>query len=142
MSVNDLTNTTWLFNSSISYMSRNTGYPLDFTDAGGNTWHKMTIRTDGIRYAYDDSSYTTVNNNGSWVNNNYKTIHITGGTSVNVDALISWLESNATQQSDPPVVQTIGKIFAGTKKVKKIYIGTKKVKKVYVGTKLSYEDNN
>lgn len=100
MSVTDLTNTSWLLNNSVSYMSRNTSFPLDFIDANGNSWHKMTIRTDGIRYAENDSSYTSVYN-GSWVDEGYKTIYITGGVSVNANALLDWFNANGTQVANP-----------------------------------------
>lgn len=93
MSVSDLTNTTWLFNDVISYMS--SSWSIDFIS--NNTNYTIIRNRYDMYIAYDSTNAYDFDQN-IWVNNAYKTIAITGGTDVTNSTLISWLEANATLQ--------------------------------------------
>ena len=114
MSVQDLTNTTWIIDDE----------PTSSIDSEGSIgWESLLF---DINFTSNQTNYTSLslycdyqtsldisyNNimvwNGwtqdgrtpppSWTNVNYKTIEITGGDDVNDETLIGWLEANATQQ--------------------------------------------
>ena len=94
MSVQDLTNTTWVFNSNVSGLSSASHqYNINFTSNGVN----YTLINEQI-VSNDTIHYDTVRVfRSAWVDEAYRTITITGGTDVTNAALISWLEANATQ---------------------------------------------
>lgn len=106
MSVQDLTNTTWIIHDtpqqdtslefeeySISFISNESNYTI------------LRLTNDFMEYVDIEYNYTKVWNGftaypnaGSWTNAAYKTINITGGTDVTNANLITWLEANATLQ--------------------------------------------
>lgn len=106
MSVQNLTNTTWLINDepwqdssyedesyNITFESNNTQYSAlrlynDFT-SDVDIYYGSTLVWNG---------WTATAPFRAWSNNAYKTIVITGGTDVTNATLIEWLENNATQQ--------------------------------------------
>lgn len=112
MSVQDLTNTTWVFKSEEEITIGGEGnvitYNISFT-SNNKSYIKMQMVNDmGDRFidyfygsgsAQYDSAFV-----GDWTDNSYKTINITGGTDVTNATLISWLEANATQQVEPVAV--------------------------------------
>jgi len=107
MAISDLTGTTWVFNA----------ISTDSFTAVGNQWDINFISNSTnysiLEQVFDDDSelgkiyYNTTNvfnvaygdEDGLWEDEAYKTIEITGGTDVTNSTLISWLETNATQQS-------------------------------------------
>ena len=86
----DLTGTTWLFDETISSGSGNISW--NFT-SNGNNYTSILV---GSSMSYGK---TIVYSNGSWTNNNYRTIAITGGTHATSSAWIEWLMERATQIS-------------------------------------------
>ena len=115
-SVSDLTNTTWIINNSPDVqvtMSEET-YNITFT-SNNSTFVRLGIVYDigsdmgdgplnqGLNYYYDSYSSDKVYNSRTniWNNDAYKTIEITGGEDVTNSTLISWLQTNATQQTPP-----------------------------------------
>lgn len=94
----DLTNTTWVFNNEIStYPSGNTTYYINFTSTNTNYTQLKLNYNDGKKNVFYD--YDSVFYGAMWLNDNYKTIEITGGTDSTNTTLIAWLTQNATQQS-------------------------------------------
>lgn len=93
MAITDLTNTTWVFNVIISVQTFLLS--LNFT-SNDNNYTGMVIQTGtGGKLDYDS---TRVYTSGTWIDEAYKTINITGGTDATNTSFITWLESNATQQ--------------------------------------------
>ena len=106
MSITNLTNTVWEFTSLPSYSSTLSTLQknINFISNGTNYTKIMAIteQYDDVRLNYYSSSWTQVfngYNSTPWVNNNYKTINITGGTDVTDSSLISFLETYATNRS-------------------------------------------
>lgn len=92
----DLTGTTWAFNNSVSDLP-SSQYYLNFSDNNSHYW--VILSSDGKGdISYEDGKDDTIVYNGSWVDNSYKTITITGGTDVSNPALVAWLLTNATKQ--------------------------------------------
>lgn len=124
MAVSDLTGTTWIINSSvswwssISYSSRH--FIINFTsnEQSNTRFAFENVNADDeyfVIYYYPSTNYwsSSVFNSGnyppttlSFVNQNsaYCTITITGGTDATNSDLIAWLEANAVQQV--PTVDT------------------------------------
>lgn len=99
----DLSNTTWLLNNSLTLPTGETtiGYEIDFESNSTNYDNIGFIPSLGT-LAYYDMSQSTSNIayvSGTWYNDNYKTIEITGGNDTNNEALYNWLIENATLQS-------------------------------------------
>ena len=101
MAITNLTGTTWVFNETVNVPTSAT-YPLEFNStqilctslilSDDERSHNITIEYTGISgFVYDLTG-------GKWKNESYRTIEIVGGTSATNADLISWLESNATQQ--------------------------------------------
>lgn len=100
----DLTGTTWVINSEPSLPAGYGAFSINFTT---NNEDKVLLRIgedidEGEPASgwlvYENASYQS---NpvyvGSWSNENYRTINITGGTDTTNNSLISWLLANATQ---------------------------------------------
>lgn len=102
MAITNLTNTTWIFNSSmgsnttglgdynITFVSNESLYNYLYADYEGYVKLTYVNDTEGINY--------TPNLYGVWDSNAYRTISITGGTDVTNSALITFLELHAVQQ--------------------------------------------
>lgn len=73
----------------------------------------------------------------NWTNEAYRTIEITGGTDATNANLISWLQANATQITEPSNTFSIGNL-----PIANMYFGTQQVKKVYLGNALVWEKEN
>lgn len=121
MSVQDLTNTTWVWNEIIdgSTLSPNP-YNVNFT-SNNNTYNLLDDSIEDGRYIFYGSTCVYDGDTGTyWSLDAYKTLSITGGTDVTNASLISWLEQNATQQlpiklsntmwrfSDTPTLSNVG----------------------------------
>ena len=92
----DLTGTTWVFNNTISDLP-SSQYYLSFSDGNSHYWAILSSDGKGT-ISYEDGKDDTIVYNGSWVDNSYKTITITGGTDASNPALVAWLLTNATKQ--------------------------------------------
>ena len=109
MSVSNLTNTIWVFKSSVD---------LNVISGGGNgsVHHSITFISNNITYSelsiykstsatytynlyYDNTSVLHANWSPTdpWTNSTFRIIKITGGTDATNSSLIQWLEANATQ---------------------------------------------
>lgn len=103
MSIADLTGTTWTFNSSLSLSpisSMSTNFAVNFSSNGNNYTQIMVAANKGmtaISTVDYSSPLTSAYSNGSWYNEAFRTIEITGGSGATNATLISWIESNATQ---------------------------------------------
>lgn len=140
MPISDLTGTTWVINNTINDFPGDS-FAINFTSNGNNYTHfNPTSEAPGELIiwllVYWDATFagTTVYNSGIWVNDNYKTIEITGGTDVTNANLISWLQSNATQVVEPSASMSIG-----TSSISKILFGNTEVSKVFLGSVKVYE---
>ena len=104
MAVSDLTGTTWLFKEPTDWTNNTYSYSINFTSNNQN-FTTMWADDDG-GFAYGELNYnnTQVTQWPSFVNQAYRTISITGGTDVTNSSLISWLETNATQQSNADII--------------------------------------
>ena len=102
MSVSNLTNTTWVFKTTISIPSTTTYYYIDFT-SNNYSWDNLGFYGNSFYYVSDyrkesEEVYPIDNEFAiTWGAAAYKTISITGGTDVTNSTLISWLEANAHQ---------------------------------------------
>ena len=98
MSVSDLTNTTWVFNESQTWTT-DLNYDINFTSNNTQYTKLYVYYDDALDYYYYNSSVGYYNvYHYSWINQEYRTIHITGGTAVTNTTLINWLQAHATQQ--------------------------------------------
>lgn len=106
MSVSDLTNTTWLLNSTLIEYDDYYYYDAEFFinfNSNGNSYNIFEFykNTDDYNFnnlIYSSNVYVYDFLNNTWTNQAYRTIEITGGTDATNSTLISWLEANATQQ--------------------------------------------
>lgn len=135
MPISDLTNTTWVLNSSVSwwssidfsskwfyidFTSNNNNYnELDFDsfngeDENGEFFQQYLVYRNNITHNdayvfYEISPYTDEIlhfNPYNYYNDAYRTITITGGTDATNTDLINWLSANAVQQITPTVNTT------------------------------------
>ena len=141
MAISDLTGTTWVFNDSIS-----AGV------AGSDYWY-INIEIDAhssspfdcMRWHFGEylelgSLQQTVYYNG-WINTNYKTWTITGGTDATNSTLIAWFEANATQiEPEPPTPTTVQNLYFGSAKMVDSYWGASKIAQIYYGNTLVWEN--
>lgn len=101
----DLTGTTWQFvndyNEWSEYPFQEFSYAINFTSNGNNyTLLSPDASTGGYALLYDTTTvYRPSGGPPAWVNQNYRTIAITGGADTGSTALREWLEANATQIS-------------------------------------------
>ena len=100
--INDLTNTTWVFNNSIVFNISPQTFYINFTSDNYNYTRLQYFYDDedGDMILYLDGS--VVYGYGMWLYNSSKTITITGGTDVSNSTLISFLQTNATMQTPTP----------------------------------------
>lgn len=101
----DLTGTTWVFNNSLTSFraprkedilitfssNSNTYYGIGLTSYQG-TVETIVYYLDNAMSTFHTAYYY------SWLNENYKTISITGGTDATDTELIAWFQANATKQ--------------------------------------------
>lgn len=103
MAVTNLTGTKWLWNSGLSgfpYSAQS--FNINFTSNGENfTLLKSYDYVGHIPLYYNQTNVYS----GTWLNDNYQTIEITGGADVENTSLISLLEIAATQIITPPTFQ-------------------------------------
>lgn len=102
MALTDLTNTTWIFQNPPNM----SGYPLNYQyvyinfEANGLTFARFYAWSSGIYYYYANGSSRQVwSSNSTYYTSvweNYRTIHITGGTDATNATFIAWLETHAT----------------------------------------------
>ena len=106
MSVQDLTNTTWVFNDYLTYPGEYFDHAFNINFTSNNTsYTAFNTYVDGgdeLNIHYGDD-FVYIDSNG-WDSSVYKTITITGGndavsTGTNFSTLVTWLETNATQQT-------------------------------------------
>jgi hypothetical protein len=101
----DLTGTTWQFvndyNEWSEYPFQEFSYTINFTSNGNNyTLLTPDASTGGYALLYDTTTvYRPSGGPPAWVNQNYRTIAITGGADTGSTVLREWLEANATQIS-------------------------------------------
>lgn len=91
-------NITWLLNNSLTLPTNLTGYDINFTSNSNSYNHLGIITLNNVTYLYytntTTSSATNVyKSNEGWLDNNYKTISITGGDVTNIN-LYNWLVEN------------------------------------------------
>lgn len=96
MAVTDLTNTTWVFNSTIN-IEEEQSYFIDFT-SNGITYASINFESGklGETMLYGNN---TVYEGGEWEYEAEKTVAITGGTDATTSSLIQFFEANAVQQT-------------------------------------------
>ena len=98
MAVTDLTNTTWMFNDSLTITGSAT-YTLTFLSRAVEDFGELGLRLSSNKMEYFENEpvgdYIIVYQNGSWTHDRYKVINISGGTDVTNATLIAWLETNA-----------------------------------------------
>lgn len=93
--ITNLTNTTWLFNETLDNYSGSYRVYINFTSNSQNYTYMTFDSEMGFIVQYDgDIVYFS-----GWQDNSYRSITITSGTDATNSTLISWLQSNATQQS-------------------------------------------
>ena len=104
--VTDLTGTTWVFNDTVNLITQKVW--IDFIDLNKKQFNGISPSGVTMYYGFLDDkgeqdglmAYDT----SGWLNPAYKAITITGGIDATNSALISWLESSATQQTVSPKV--------------------------------------
>jgi|LSQX01.2.fsa_nt_gb uncharacterized repeat protein (TIGR02543 family) len=104
MAITNLTGTKWEFNNNPGVFN-DFGFPVGTFNinflSNDNNYTSITGSYDfNGDYSYIQYNSTTVYN-GTWTNSNYRVIEITGGTDVEDETLIAWLEANATQIIEP-----------------------------------------
>ena len=140
MPISDLTGTTWVFNNSLN-ISDMFSYYINFTTNGEQkTDLYLEYRyNDYDDYVENDEMWYDSNkvyNMGTWYNDAYKTITITGGTDATNPDLIAWLESNATQQVAPTPSASMS---IGNLSIDKAYFGNPEISAIYFGNVKVYE---
>lgn len=100
MSVADLTNTTWLINSSPTPPQNQIWESINFT-SNGNSYTAITLYDEmdmgSIVYRGTGEHPHVAYSGTFWDDDGDRTIAISGGTAATNANLIAWLESNATQ---------------------------------------------
>lgn len=97
MAITDLTNTTWTINSSVTGLSANADFSVNF-ESGGSDYVSISYRLMYPSYMLGTNS----NNVGQLLNG--QTIHIIDGQDVTNSQLITWIGSNATQILPPDII--------------------------------------
>lgn len=112
MAISDLTGTTWVFDDAkMASTNASAGYAgyLHFTTANGTNFYTLSESwvdhgMGAIYFGTDPTDYmenTLAWYDGTWANNDYKTITITGGSNVTNATTIAFLEAVAVQQLNP-----------------------------------------
>ena len=94
----DLTGTTWLINSTPSLPSTSQFYEVIFESIGD--YQRLGLYSNEISYISDISEWASqayVSGSG-WIDPDYRTIYITGGSDTSNPSLVAWLLNNAEQQ--------------------------------------------
>ena len=91
----DLTGTTWQFNTWFNLPFDRTYWDINFTS--NNTNYTRLELEDAIIYYGSTAVFEPDEGPPTWVNDIYRTIHITGGTAVRDIALYAFLAQNATE---------------------------------------------
>lgn len=143
MAVTDLTNTTWVINSTTctagygqfringSYYRNGESYALD--EQGLYIGYSIQPIFTPVATANHIMTWSSVLDVLAG-----DVVEFTGGTDATSSgsgfaSLVSWLEANATQQTSG------GSMYLGTSSISKMYIGNVEVSKVYLGQDLVYE---
>jgi hypothetical protein len=98
MSVTDLTNTTWVFNSGVYVTSAFNTIYINF-NSYHNNYTSISFNNNMGTLKYNNTIVYDEENIGGWMLEDFQEITITGGTDATNSTLISWLQQNATQQS-------------------------------------------
>ena len=138
MAVSDLTNTTWIINSTTCNAGYGNYQNLNYRVSSNSEFVDYTWLLIGYRFSFDNGAIATANrvtymtiNRPAAVND---IITITGGTDVTNASLIAWLEANAVQQVSP----TDNKIFIGSNSIDKAYFGSTEIQSMYLGNTKIY----
>ena len=101
--ITDLTGTTWIFRDDMWNASYIGSKYINFTSNNKSFSQLVTdeLESDGYLIYFEPGDTIYAYNSG-WINQAYKTIYITGGTSVTDNTLISWLYQNAQLQTPTP----------------------------------------
>jgi len=137
-SISDLTGTKWLINNN-PHVDAETGEfyfnfnsnSIAFTGIYIGYNGQLDPTDNSLLYAYSSPMHVF---DGSWENQAYRTIEITGGTDVTNSTLINWLQSNATQITEPANTFSFGNL-----PIENMYFGTQQVQKIYFGSALVWE---
>lgn len=98
MAITNLTGTTWVFKDTLTKYTGSTvslrfnSFSISFNTllfSGSSIWR--------MEYHNDSTTTSVYVSNSGWVNDGWKTITITGGSSATNSSLITWFEANATQ---------------------------------------------
>ena len=121
MALTDLTNTTWVFPSPPDMSN----YPLNYQyvyidfEANGNEFVRWSAYSSAIYYYYKSGGSRQVwSKYGGYPWDDYRTIHITGGTDATNATFIAWIETHATlfikpyRVTEPALVATADAIRA------------------------------
>lgn len=95
----DLTGTTWQIAEEVTSLPNPTlAASLNFTSNSAN-WDTLILDGEDGDIAYMSAGEPTpaYNTVGSWTNNAYRTVAITGGSDADDADLIAWFEANATR---------------------------------------------
>ena len=94
----DLTGTTWQIAEEVASLPNPTlAASLNFTSNSAN-WDTLILDGEDGDIAYMSADEPTpAYRAGSWTNNNYRTVAITGGSDATNADLIAWFEANATR---------------------------------------------
>lgn len=137
--VTNLTGTKWLLNETFDYMPNGNyiwdsyggsdEYDINFSSNLTNytklgfydgDWLESSYSIWYYRYVDGRNYYDIGWQNEVWLDESYRTIEITGGTDVEDETLIAWLEANATQIIEPsePKIFEVGDVLpAGNIKI-------------------------
>lgn len=102
--VDSLSGTEWQFNSSVTSVVGNwTTVNLNF-QSNNNSFTSMVGYTSGgkvyLQYKKSGTTIEVYNQVDGWLDESYRTINISGGNDSTTSSVISWLQANATIQSD------------------------------------------
>lgn len=83
------------FNDVLDLDTKTSEYLLDFT-CNGTTYERIVIYNNNKLCYRVGSTYTDVYTSEGWVSDEYKVIHVTGGSAVSDITLVNWVTNNAT----------------------------------------------
>lgn len=115
-SLTTLSNTSWYLNDTIN-VSQYHNYYLDFENQG-IVYNRFLISSGGHSLTFQfvsDSTSVLVYENGSWVDDAYRSITIFGGEDSTFDTALIWFPANATQLPFDTVASGVSLVipFAG-----------------------------
>lgn len=101
-SITDLTNTTWFFNQYNLILGNATRtFSINFTSYNHN-YTSLSIIPGMTSINYNGTNVYNEDDLGGWMLDDFRTITITGGSDTTNTTLISWLQTNATNQTPTP----------------------------------------